>query len=73
MPRNKISDIIEDGIVKLLHQGQSQRQIVNVLKSDGINVALRKIGRQRNSTWKIPLIRECVARTASMVKQVSHR
>ena len=60
MPRNKISGIIEGRILELSHQGQSQRQIVKVLKSDGIDVAQstisnikRKIGRQHNSTSKI--------------------
>ena len=77
MPRNKISDIIEGCILELLHQGQSRRQIVKVLKSDGINVAQstisnikRKIGQQCNSTSKIQIIQQCVARTPSMVKQV---
>ena len=80
MPRNKISDIIEGRILELLYQGQSQRQIMKVLKSDGINVAQstisnikRKIGRQRNSTSKIQIIRQCVARTPSMVEQVLER
>ena len=77
MPRNKIPDLVEGRILELLHQDRSLRQIVKVLKSDGINVALstvfnvkRKIGLQRNSTTKIKINRKRPARTSSIMQQV---
>ena len=77
MPRNKIPDLVEGRILELLQQGRPLRQIVKVLKSGGISVALstvsnvkRKIGLQRNSTTKIKIVRKCPARTSSIVQQV---
>lgn len=53
MLRNKIPDIVEGRILQLLQEGYSNHDTVEVLKSDGINIAHstvsnvnRKIGRQ---------------------------
>ena len=76
MPRNKIPDLVKGRILELLHEGWSLRQIVKVLKSNGINVTLstvsdvkRKIRLQRNSMTKIKINRKCPARTSSIMQQ----
>ena len=77
MPRNEIPDLVEGRILELLQQGRPLQQIVEVFKSNQINVALstvynvkRKIGLQRNSTTKIKVVRKCPARTPCIVEQV---
>jgi predicted transcriptional regulator len=77
MPRNKIPDIVEGRVIELLHQGYFQPRIVNILKLDGIHGSQstvsnvkRKIGRQRNSQFKIKIFRVKPSKTPSIVKKV---
>ena len=65
MSRKKIDDECEGRILALLQLNYSHRQIVNILKNDGINVShrtvsnvKRKIGLQRNSVEKIKFTRQ---------------
>ena len=74
---NKIPDIVGDRILQLLQEGYFNRDIVKVLKSDGINVAHsnvsnvnRKVSRQRNFEEKIEIHRKRPAQKSSLVKQV---
>ena len=77
MPRNKISDIVEERVLELLHQGYSQPQIVHILKLDGINISQstvsnvkRKIGHQRNPESKIKIFRTKSRLPRSIVNKV---
>lgn len=77
MLQNKISAIVEELFIKLLHQGYSQPLIVNILKLDGILVSQpivsnvkRKIGRQRNSDFKIKICRVKPSQTPSIIKKM---
>jgi arginine repressor/hemolysin-activating ACP:hemolysin acyltransferase len=77
MPRKKINDEHEGRILALLQLKCSQRQIVKILKKDGISVSqrtvsnvYRKIGLQRNSVEKIKFSRQRPASTPSTVSKV---
>ena len=77
MPRKKIDDECEGRILALLQLNYSQRQIVNILKNDGINVSQRtvsnvkrKIGLQRNSVEKIKFTRQRPVSTPPIVSRV---
>ena len=77
MTRKKIDDKREGRILALLQLNYSQRQIVNILKNDGINVSQRtvsnvkrKIGLQRNSVEKIKFTRQRPVSTPSIVSTV---
>ena len=74
MPRKKN---VKDVFWLFCSINYSQRQIVNILKSDGINVSQRtvsnvkrKIGLQRNSVKKIKFTRERPVSTPSILSRV---
>ena len=77
MPRKKIDDECEGRILALLQLNYSQREIVNILKNDRINVSeqtvsnvKRKIGLQRNFVEKIKFTRQRPVSTPSIVSRV---
>ena len=77
MPRKKIDDECEGRILALLQLNCSQRQIVNILKNNGINVSQRtvsnikrKIDLQQNSVEKIKFTRQRPVSTLSIVSRV---
>ena len=77
MSRNKISDIVEERVLELLHQGYSQSRIVHTLKLNGIktsqptlSIVKRKVGRQQNSESKIKNFQTISRLPASIVNQV---
>ena len=78
MPRRKINDEHEGRILALLQLKYSQREIVKILKNDGINISQRtvsnvqrKIGLQRNSVEKVKFSRQRPASTPSIVSKVT--
>ena len=77
MPWKKIDNECEGRILALLLLNYSQRQIVNIIKNDGINVSQRtvsnvkrKIDLQRNSVEKIKFIRRRPVSIPSIVSRV---
>ena len=77
MPRRKIYDEHEGRILALLQLKYSQREIVKILKNDGINISQRtvsnvqrKIGLQRNSVEKVKFSRQRPSSTPSIVSKV---
>lgn len=77
MPRNKINDEHEGRILALLQLDYSQRQIVTILKTNGINVCQRtvsnvkrKIGLRRKSIGKMKFSQYRPISTSSTVSKV---
>ena len=77
MPRKKINDCLEGRILALLQLNYSQRQIVKILKQDGISVSQktvsnvkRKIGFRRNAVGKIQFSRSRPLSTPSVISKV---
>ncbi|CAM4799669.1 unnamed protein product [Rotaria magnacalcarata] len=77
MPRKKIDDILEGRVLELLQLKYPQREIVKILKKDGIRVSQRtvsnvkqKFGRQRNSLEKITFSRKRPVSTPSTMSKV---
>ena len=77
MPWKKIDNECEVRILALLLLNYSQRQIVNIIKNDGINVSQRtvsnvkrKIDLQRNSVEKIKFTRQRPVSIPSIVSRV---
>ncbi|CAF1483226.1 unnamed protein product [Rotaria magnacalcarata] len=77
MPRKKIGDTLEGRVLELLQLKYPQREIVKILKKDGIRVSQRtvsnvkqKFGRQRNSLEKITFSRKRPVSTPSTISKV---
>ena len=80
MPRRKIDPEHEGRVLALLQFNYSQREIVKILKSDGISLSQRtisnikrKVGAQRNSAEKIKFSRRRPVSTVSTVSKVIKR